>query len=301
MSRLSDRISSKFRTQAQERDSARLAAQFDPAEDLTKVTDIPYLPDGDPAHLLDVYYPSDGQESYPVIVDIHGGALIYGNKELNCNFNYELARRGFAVVSINYRLMPQVNLADQLRDVIQAMVFLPDLAKQYPLDLSRLFLVGDSAGGLLAFLTAALLHQPNMKERICDTPVPVTPQALGLLFTMSETKRSMLSMVMAGHIVSDKKKEAFLNAPTSVLKDTRSLPPTWLMTSKEDFIRKESLGMKAALEKAAIPHEFVDYPKGTAGYPLEHVFPVSYSKYPESAEAIDRLCAFFKAQRKEGF
>ena len=72
------------------------------------------------------------------------------------------------------------------------------------------------------------------------------------------------------------------------------------MSSKEDFLRRESLGMRAELEKADIPHEYVDYPKGTAGYPLEHVFPVSYPKYPESAAAIDDLCKYFKAQLKEG-
>ena len=42
----------------------------------------------------------------PVYIDVHGGGFVYGYKELNRNFCIALARRGFAVISISYRVLP---------------------------------------------------------------------------------------------------------------------------------------------------------------------------------------------------
>ena len=60
----------------------RIALQR-PTPGITQVTDIAYLPDGHRGHLLDVYYPEGTAEPLPVVIDIHGGGLMYGYKELN--------------------------------------------------------------------------------------------------------------------------------------------------------------------------------------------------------------------------
>ncbi|MBQ4364659.1 MAG: hypothetical protein II804_00150, partial [Clostridia bacterium] len=63
-------------------DRKRLATLPEP-DTLTRVTDLRYLDDGDPMHMLDVYYPEGTAEPLPVIIDVHGGGWMYGDKELN--------------------------------------------------------------------------------------------------------------------------------------------------------------------------------------------------------------------------
>lgn len=49
---------------------------------MTVKKDIPYISDGNKYHLLDIYYPENAAEKLPVIIDIHGGGLMYAEKRL---------------------------------------------------------------------------------------------------------------------------------------------------------------------------------------------------------------------------
>ena len=90
-------------------------------DDIDEFTDIPYIDEGTRAHQLDIYIPHDAimcaARNLPVYIDVHGGGFVYGYKELNRNFCIALARRGFAVISISYRVYPQADFLGQLQDV----------------------------------------------------------------------------------------------------------------------------------------------------------------------------------------
>jgi acetyl esterase/lipase len=58
-------------------------------DDLVIIKDMPYVQDGHPLHRLDILSRKDGLMNAPTIINIHGGGLIYGDKELNQNFNAE--------------------------------------------------------------------------------------------------------------------------------------------------------------------------------------------------------------------
>lgn len=58
-------------------------------------------------NVLDVYKPKDAKGKLPVIVSVHGGGWVYGNKEIMQFYCMSLAERGFAVVNFNYRLAPE--------------------------------------------------------------------------------------------------------------------------------------------------------------------------------------------------
>ena len=70
-------------------DAKRLAKQKQDLSDLHILRDIPYLPDGEQGHLLDIYALPNLPDSAPVLVNIHGGGLFASYKEVNANFNYE--------------------------------------------------------------------------------------------------------------------------------------------------------------------------------------------------------------------
>ena len=110
--------------------------------------------------LLDLYTP-DGVSRPPLVVWIHGGGFVSGDRvhlpeTLSPGSIFgALTAAGFACASIDYRLAPAARYPEPVRDVRAAVEFLVDRAKRYGYDVDRLGVWGESAGGLLA-LTAAL-------------------------------------------------------------------------------------------------------------------------------------------------
>ena len=113
-------------------------------------TDIAYADDGIKAHLLDIYRPEDSQEKVlPVIINVHGGGLIIGNKEFNRYFCALLCKKGFLVYSIEYRLIPDCLIYDQLADVFMAMDYIKERLAADGGDSSHVYMAGDSGGACL--------------------------------------------------------------------------------------------------------------------------------------------------------
>ena len=75
-------------------------------------SDIHYLHDNTVNHSLDVYYPEHVEGLIPIVVSIHGGAFVAGDKFYNKEFGMRLALQNFCVININYDLAPEVDLID---------------------------------------------------------------------------------------------------------------------------------------------------------------------------------------------
>ncbi|MGH9661523.1 MAG: alpha/beta hydrolase, partial [Bryobacteraceae bacterium] len=109
---------------------------------------------GDLAIQADVYRSPD-RYVRPAILWIHGGALIVGNRgQIRADQLRRYLDAGFAVISIDYRLAPEVKLAGILEDVADAHRWLratgPELIR---IDPGRIAVVGHSAGGYLTLTT----------------------------------------------------------------------------------------------------------------------------------------------------
>jgi len=103
------------------------------------------------AQKLDVYLPEHGEGPFPVILSVHGGAFKGGDKR-DGQVIPMLAglKRGYAVVSINYRLSGQAVWPAQIHDCKAAVRWLRAHAAAYKLDGDRIAAWGGSAGGHLA-------------------------------------------------------------------------------------------------------------------------------------------------------
>ena len=133
-------------------------------EEIFRFDNIPYGPD--PWwHLLDIYRPRDAEGKIPVIIDVHGGGWVYGDKVLYSHYCMDMARRGFAVVNFNYRLAPRNRFPAGFEDMNDAVRFTLEHGEEYGLDLRNVFLVGDSAGAHMAAMYACMCADPEYAAR----------------------------------------------------------------------------------------------------------------------------------------
>src|SRR4029079_4849161 len=112
--------------------------------------DIPYAT----AHerqVLDVYAP-EGAKNLPVVFWIHGGGWQAGNKSMVGLKPTAFMKAGFVFVSINYRLLPTVDMGALTSDVAAALGWVHKNIGTYGGDPARLLVMGHSAGGQLAAL-----------------------------------------------------------------------------------------------------------------------------------------------------
>lgn len=113
--------------------------------------DVKYVPDGDSAQSLDIYYPENPEgKSLPLLIWIHGGGWSAGSKR-QVPYLGEL-RRGYVVASIEYRFSQQAKFPAQIQDCQAAIRWLRANAKKYGIDPDHIGVGGASAGGHLAAL-----------------------------------------------------------------------------------------------------------------------------------------------------
>lgn len=113
--------------------------------------DIAYIDGGDEAQKLDLYLPEQPSEQpLPLIVHIHGGGWVGGNK-FPCPVA-GMVLKGYAVASVEYRFSQKAKFPAQIQDCQAAIRWLRAHAKHYNFDTEHLGAIGGSAGGHLSAL-----------------------------------------------------------------------------------------------------------------------------------------------------
>lgn len=127
---------------------------IDPAKLGTVQSGVTYcMMNGTPV-AMDIYYPATDTGPWPVVIIVHGGAWITGDKATSASLAIQpgLTKRGLLVVSINYRLAPAFHWPAMVEDAKCAVRSLRAHASEYNLDPNRIAIEGDSVGGQIALL-----------------------------------------------------------------------------------------------------------------------------------------------------
>jgi acetyl esterase/lipase len=159
----------------------------EPYPGVTLERDIPYGPDHE-RNRLDLFLPASGGTALPVLVYLHGGGFVGGNRK-SPDFPYYdnvmvwAVRHGMAGVNMTYRLAPRHQWPSGNEDVANAIRWIQKNAAAHGMDTRRIFLMGQSAGashvaqyiahprfhpegghGLAGGLIISGIFEPNRKE-----------------------------------------------------------------------------------------------------------------------------------------
>jgi len=136
-------------------DAATGKRSFTPPPGITVERDLAY--GSDPAQRLDVYRGADSKNA-PVIMMVHGGGWRRGDKggpTMVKNKVLHWVGKGWVLVSVNYRLVPAANPAEQAEDIGRALAFAQGKARSWGGDPARFVLMGHSSGAHVVALVSA--------------------------------------------------------------------------------------------------------------------------------------------------
>jgi arylformamidase len=124
---------------------------------------------------LDVFG-TTSSELRPVFVFIHGGYWRMLSKDDSSFMAGMLARNGVASVAVDYRLAPEVSLAEIVREVRVAIAFLCKHGHRYGIDPERIFVGGSSAGGHLtgAVIAGAWHREFDVPKDVVKGAMPIS-------------------------------------------------------------------------------------------------------------------------------
>jgi methylenetetrahydrofolate reductase (NADPH) len=247
----------------------------------------------------DVYRPED-KTIRPVLVWIHGGALIVGSRHgIPQDFHQLCRTQGYVLISIDYRLAPEVKLPEIIDDVKDAFRWIrtkgPDLFQGDP---DKLVVAGGSAGGYLTMMTGICI-QPRPRALVAywgygdvDGPWYTEPSEFyrtsGPLISREEAYKAVGTQVLTGaegdagqargkfyrylrqnglwtKTVSgfDARAERSKLDPYCPVRNIRSDYPPILMihgTIDTDVPYEESAAMAKELARQKLPHELITVP-----------------------------------------
>jgi acetyl esterase/lipase len=215
------------------------------------------------------FYRAVGEMPAPCVVAIHGGAWREGDRTESKavrQCNDWLARHGYAVASIDYRLVPKAIWPAQRDDVLAALAYLRVHAAELGIDPARFVLLGRSAGGQLAEAVAYSAHDPGIRGVIAF----YAPADMSLSWRQSSPgdslqQRQILQNFLGG--TPDSAPGAYESSSGALVVE-RGSPPTLLLHGSLDTIVPENQSelMHEKLAAAGVPHLLVSLPWATHGF-----------------------------------
>lgn len=224
--------------------------------------DIPYVEKGHERQVLDVHHPKDGN-NLPVVFWIHGGGWQAGDKKEVQEKPRAFTEKGFVFVAPNYRLLPDVEMGDIVKDVAKALRWTHDHAAEYGGDPERVIVAGHSAGAQLAALVCTddrYLKAEKLSLGVVKGCIPVdgdTYDVPAIIATAeARWKAHGLPPAKFGHrekFGNDPDKHKDFSAVTHVAKD-KSIPPFLILhVAEHPDVSAQAKRLANALTDAGLP------------------------------------------------
>lgn len=233
----------------------------------------------------------------PALLHMHGGGYVLGDPEISDASNRALVlEHGCIVVSVDYRLAPETRFPGALEDCHAALVWMHDHAAELGLDVSRIAIGGESAGGGLAAALALyardrggpaicfqLLDAPMLDDRTCAAAEP-HPYCGQFVWSPDKNRfgwQALLGVEPGGGDVPE-------GAAPARAKDLTGLPPTFISVGALDLFFEENLEFTRRLAHAGVAVELHVTPGAYHGSGMAQTAPQTLATARLRNEALRR-------------
>lgn len=252
---------------------------------------------------LDVYRPKSGVQDAPVLLQIHGGAWLIGEKEQQGRpLMTHLAERGWVCVAINYRLSPRAKFPDHLVDAKLAMKWIRENIGRYGGDPDWVAVTGGSAGGHLCALLALSAKDPGFQPGFeeVDTRVRAAVPFYGI-YDLADREnvrgRSPMRPMLERYVmpVALDQDPDLWDSASPVCHVSDGAPPFFVIHGRQDalaFVEDARLFVTALRAASRQPVVYAELPHA------QHAFDVFHSE--RTAHAVGAVHRFLEWVRGRG-
>ena len=255
------------------------------------------------SNLADIYIPKEENGPFPVVLWIHGGAFVGGDKSDIEVYATALASKGIATVCINYLRAPEAKYPTPVHQTAEAYQWLCSSADEYKLDMNRLIIAGDSAGAHIASQFAAIQsNEAYADEMAMDQIVPLESFRALLLFCgpfdvsqFSQIDNSVMRFVMgqAAWAYFGRRDWAEYYAEQATISNhiTATFPPTFISDGNTGSFEDHGRGLYDALRLKNVSVETYFIPLDTEITKHEYQFIMNT---PSGQESFLKTVDFIK-------
>ena len=224
-------------------------------------------------------WPAPGDRPHPFVLSVHGGSWRAGEKGQGTHMFRSLAAAGYTVVDVEYGLAPAHPFPEGIADVKCLLGRVRERAAEFHIDPLRGALLGRSAGGQIALVTAYSAGDPRLAPS-CDVPdLPV--QAVVGIYSPVDLIYGHANPMQPDVIHTTESLELYLGGPPTRRLEAyrlasplawldRALPPTLLLHGTGDAIVESlhSVLLEAQLKARSHTVELIVVPFGEHGFDM---------------------------------
>lgn len=210
----------------------------------------------------------------PAAVHAHGGGMIAGSVDgVDRDVAAYVAASGVPILSVDYRLAPEVRGTVPAEDVYAGLTWLVEHAGDLGVDPQRIALLGESAGGGLAAAAAVLARERGtavarqflVYPMLDDRTLTPDPQLVPTALWTYDDNRTGWGALLGDDLGTDAVSPV---AAPARLTDLTGLPPAYLEVGDLDIFRDEVITYAQRLSAAGVPVELHVHPGAVHGYDL---------------------------------
>ena len=212
------------------------------------------------------FYPSQVIGKKPCVIVVHGGSWAGGDSKQLPELNSVLARKGYNVAAINYRMAPKYQTPTPIEDVQAAIAYLRKHANELHIDTTQFVLLGRSAGAQIALLAAYTIHESGLKgvidfygpaDMVWGYSVPSNPLIMDSRKVMENYIGGPYSQVPQRYVAC---------SPLEFV--SRQSVPTLIIHGSNDVLvaPEHSRRLNLKLQQNGIKHYYLKLPWATHGF-----------------------------------
>lgn len=216
--------------------------------------------DNQPLHLDLIRLPTKSPQ--PLIICIHGGGWGAGTKHDMLEMSLGLAKVGYCVANVDYRLAPKHRFPAAVRDVKSALKYLIDHSQELNIDQKKIGVIGSSAGGHLALMLATTTPDVDTIQAATSShPTPIKAAISIAGPTDLSAPLPHQSELVVENFIGKKRAEApdlCREASPIVFVNKYSSPILFIHGDKDEIVPYEqAVNMQAACKKSGLASELV--------------------------------------------